>query len=321
MHKMLELMGGIINCHETPRSVSWFERSRELRNNKNTVTVPGTTCNKSKTLHHKTKIVYLIRHAESNENRRLESLARSLKRVVNMKLPLKDDVAASVELLDVQAQLDSFVSEKGQKQIDQLGLKLQMDDFVRKNGIKLVAHSPLVRARQTAEGMLGCVTPRGSSDNKEYLWEGKKASTVDQVVELPFLVERTPLEWLPIHHDKFMRRIDEFEAWLCEQPEDKIAIVGHSHYFKSMLNLPYKFGNCDVWEVKFKPSSRSELKQFGPKMNVNGDTVEVVQEEHSQQFEMIQSDPDDESGHLGDSINRKLPRGWRNLVNLYTFEE
>jgi len=331
---MIELMGGI--CH-TRVSPGWFDRSTHCaqfrkENSNETISTTTTTSsisnkcqsNKKSQIHHRTKTIYLIRHAESNENRRQESLIRSIKRVANMKLPLKDDVAASVELLDVPAQLDSFVSEKGQKQIDQLAIKLQMDDFVLRKGIKLVAHSPLIRARQTCEGMLGCVTDRSAS-NVECLWEGKKAATVDRVVELPCLVERSPIEGvLPVHHDKFMQRIDAFEEWLCEQPEDKIAVVGHSNFFKYMLNLPYKFGNCDVWEVKFNPSSRSALKQYGPKMNVNGDTVEVVQEEHSQHFELLQSNPEDnESVYSGDNSNMclELPRGWKNLVNLYTFEE
>lgn len=327
---MIELMGGIVNCRVSPGAVSWFDRnntgciSNKFQNDNSTI---STSSNKSgkKIVNYKTKTIYLIRHAESNENRRQESLSRSLKRVANMKLPLRDDVAASVELLDVGGQLDSFVSIKGQKQIDQLASKLQMDDFVRKKGIKLVAHSPLIRARQTSEGMLGCVTARSAS-NVECLWEGKKAATVDRVVELPCLVERSPIEWLPVHHDKFLERIETFEAWLCEQPEERIAIVGHSNHFKYMLNLPYKFGNCDVWEVKFNPTSalQSELlfKQYGPKMNVNGDTVEVVQEEHSQHFELLQSNPgDNDSVYSGDNINHELPRGWKNLVNLYTFDE
>jgi len=328
---MIELMGGI--CH-TRVSPGWFDRSTEstqFQKEKNcNETVPNSTnsynCDKSnknkKRINLKTKTLYLIRHAESNENRRQESLIRSLKRVANMKLPLRDDVAASVELLDMIGQLDSFVSEKGQKQIDQLASKLQMDDFVRRKGINVVAHSPLVRARQTCEGMLGCVTDRSAS-NVESLWEGKMAATVDRVVELPCLVERSPIETvIPVHHDKFIQRIDTFEEWLCEQPEDKIAVVGHSNFFKYMLNLPYKFGNCDVWEVKFNPSTRSALKQYGPKINVNGDTVEVVQEEHSQHFELLQSNlEDNESVFAGDNVCGELPRGWRNLVNLYTFEE
>jgi len=320
-------MGGIVNCRVSPGAVSWNSAScspNKFQNDNSTISTSSNKSQERKVINQKMKTIYLIRHAESNENRRQESLSRSLKRVANMKLPLRDDVAASVELLDVGGQLDSFVSKKGQQQIDQLASKLQMDDFVRKKGIELVAHSPLVRARQTSEGMLGCVTARSAS-NVECLWEGKKAASVDRVVELPCLVERSPIEWLPVHHDKFLQRIETFETWLCEQPEEEIAIVGHSNYFKYMLNLPYKFGNCDVWEVKFNPAllqSESLFKQYGPTMNVNGDTVEVVQEEHSQHFELLQSNPEDnDSVYSGDNISHELPRGWKNLVHLYTFDE
>jgi hypothetical protein len=27
-------------------------------------------------------------------------------------------------------------------------------------------------------------------------------------------------------------------------------VVGHSQFFKSMLNLDFKFGNCHIWEVQ-----------------------------------------------------------------------
>ena len=64
-----------------------------------------------------TKRVYLIRHAESEENRRLASLTKSLKGLGSLKLPTKDDVMASMELLNVRAQLDSDVSAVGKKQV------------------------------------------------------------------------------------------------------------------------------------------------------------------------------------------------------------
>jgi hypothetical protein len=64
-----------------------------------------------------TKRVYLIRHAESEENRRLASLTKSIKGLGSLKLPTKDDVMASMELLNVRAQLDSDVSEVGRKQV------------------------------------------------------------------------------------------------------------------------------------------------------------------------------------------------------------
>ena len=69
------------------------------------------------------------------------------------------------------------------------------DDFVKQMGIQLVAHSPLKRARQTSEGMLGCVTERTDMTvEKDSSAHGKKASSVTRVVEMPFLSERTPLE-------------------------------------------------------------------------------------------------------------------------------
>merc|ERR1719517_400318 len=83
VHKMLDLMGGIVNCRVTPGQ---FQKSVYDA-------VSNSAYNKSNKINHRTKTVYLIRHAESNENRRLESFTRSLKRVASMKLPLKDDVA------------------------------------------------------------------------------------------------------------------------------------------------------------------------------------------------------------------------------------
>ena len=38
------------------------------------------------------------------------------------------------------------------------------------------------------------------------------------------------------------------------QPETAIAVVGHSQFFKAMLNLDFKFGNCDVWQVELSLS-------------------------------------------------------------------
>ena len=81
-----------------------------------------------------------------------------------------------------------------------------------------------------------------------------------------------------------MRRIEAFESWLPKQSEETIAVVGHSQYFKAMLGLPYKFGNCDVWRVTYDP-------------NVVG------------------------SGTVEDEGKEKLRGGWSGLQNLYGCEE
>ena len=66
----------------------------------------------------KKKTIYLIRHSESEENRRLQSLGRGLKDLTKLKLPSKDDVVASIELLDTAAQIDSDVSPVGKAQVN-----------------------------------------------------------------------------------------------------------------------------------------------------------------------------------------------------------
>ena len=50
------------------------------------------------------------------------------------------------------------MSEKGEAQIVQLAERLRADAFLNGQGIELVAHSPLRRARQTCLGALGCVS-------------------------------------------------------------------------------------------------------------------------------------------------------------------
>jgi len=211
------------------------------------------------------------------------------------------------------------------KQIEQVGSKLRKDNFVAEKGIQLVAHSPLKRARQTAEGMLGCVTSRPSVTLEEDISSaGKRAATVNRIVELPALAERTPIEILPINHDAYTSRIAGFEKWLREQPEDVIAIVGHSQYFKNMLGLSFKFGNCDVWEVRFDPSISICQR------SVRTDVITMERKEKlakiKEKFERSRKSPIsfDESSCGSEASNfddLDLPRGWSNLTKLYGYNK
>ena len=193
------------------------------------------------------KTIYLIRHAESEENRRIAALSRTFHRLKRFSLPKTSELSTSTELLNVSAQVDSDVSEIGMKQIAHMGEKLAKDKFVESSGIELVVHSPLLRARQTSLGMTGCMTASKTDDTIEE----KKASSVSRVTETDLLLEKKPSEWTPVYFGQFCQRILDFEAWLGQQPEETIALVGHSQYFKAMLGLDYKFGNCEVWKVDF----------------------------------------------------------------------
>ena len=225
-----------------------------------------------------TKTVYLIRHAESKENERIAALSRTFKTLGRFTLPSSTDVYSSTQLLNVPAQVDSNVSEIGANQIKHMGEKLKQENFLQTTGIQLVAHSPLIRARETSEGMLGC-SALSADEVKE------KADSVSRVVQTDLLLEKTPAEWTPLYYNGFIKRIGVFEEWLWSQKEEKIALVGHSQFFKAMLGLDFKFGNCDVWKLTFDLSKVNDTTA-GPR----------------------------------DSCQWKLPPQWSNLELLYPCE-
>lgn len=215
-----------------------------------------------------TKTVYFIRHAESDENRRRFSLEQCLQNIVTGNMPSTEDINASFELLNVPAQVDSDVSEVGAQQIAHMGQLLEKQKFLEQTGIQLVVHSPLLRARRTCEGLLGCVVAAENDDTNDSEGEKtkttKKAPTISRVEELDILRERAPhevpedvilKEIAPKAPSNFTKRIEQFERWLHKQPEDVVAIVGHSNHFRSLLNLPYKFKNCEVWKATFDPTA------------------------------------------------------------------
>ena len=197
-----------------------------------------------------TKTVYFIRHAESLENLKHKSVGRVIADLKSASLPESRDVIDIVELLDIPSHVDTPVTARGKQQIANVAAQLQADNFVCQAHIELVVHSPLQRACETAAGLLQC---RAKSC---------QAPTVGRVVQLDLLRERTPDEiWIPWRKAAYNQRKHAFVMWLLQQPESVIAVVGHSEYFKSLLNLLFKFGHCDVWRAEFRPYSRK--KWFG----------------------------------------------------------
>jgi broad specificity phosphatase PhoE len=212
----------------------------------------------------KKKTIFLIRHAESEENRRLHALRDAATDLFYYwKMPRSADVTAASELVNVGAQVDSSVSEFGQAQIRHMAqVLLQQQEPPQHeqppqqeqhppnspsgssvlSRIQLVAHSPLQRAKDTCLGMLGCLAPSTLSHG------------IKRVEQVDLLKEKTPAEWV-ISRSSFHMRLVQLEDWLAQQPEDCIALVGHSQYFKKLLQIDYLIGNCDVVQVTFDPST------------------------------------------------------------------
>jgi hypothetical protein len=81
---------------------------------------------------------------------------------------------------------------------------------------------------------------------------------------------------------------------LQTQPEETVAVVGHSQYFKAMLGLDFKFGNCDVWQVQFDGNGDvSSSSSSSPALESKND-VEI------------------------DGATYTLPKPWSQLKKVYT---
>lgn len=292
------------------------------------------------------KKVFLIRHAKSLENARTESLVRSAKDLTRFRIPSQKDVRRASELLDIRSQVDSDVSDVGLEEIENVAQQLRADDFLVQNNVRLVAHSPLKRARRTCEGMLGCVAEiKGDGDGSDdtsvraswyggYKYGSRKGSSsfvaqsssmtssfqeevlvppVTRVDELPCLLEKAMAEWIPGNSGKFTDRIAAFEAWLSGQPEPVVAIVGHSQFFRAMLGLENLFDNCDVWEVTWNGSWQEEHSSSRSNAAASDDDKDNVSKEAEEK-----NDIPADSGVK--SIRNGLPRGWSNLRKRYGVE-
>eukprot|EP00566_Odontella_aurita_P022095 CAMPEP_0113575566 /NCGR_PEP_ID=MMETSP0015_2-20120614/27771_1 /TAXON_ID=2838 /ORGANISM="Odontella" /LENGTH=236 /DNA_ID=CAMNT_0000478823 /DNA_START=94 /DNA_END=801 /DNA_ORIENTATION=+ /assembly_acc=CAM_ASM_000160 len=234
----------------------------------------------------KPKTIYLIRHAESLENQRISCLKQTFRSIRRFNLPDGKDVRTGAQLLNVAAQVDSEVSERGIKQIKSMSEKIKEDNFIAERGVQLAVHSPLLRARQTCDGMLGCCDEGGNE-------EQHRAPGRPEAIQLPCLAEKTLSEWIPGNNGPMLGRIGDFETWLSGREEQVVAVVGHSQYFKAMLGLPFKFGNCEVWRLEFDPNRCIN----GRESSISNGSAEEKKD-------------DVDGGVDGEPLIKVLPRGW-----------
>ena len=167
-----------------------------------------------------TKILYLVRHAQSEQNVATERLRNG-------------DAAALVTIATNFASVgyDAPVSEAGKGQLE--AARKDLEGLVDQKNIALVVHSPLQRARDTALAV----------------FEGRGAP----LLELPQMHERTVSEYmLPSLIDQ---RIEDVVTWLASREERVIALVGHGQFFKRCLGSGRVQQNVEVIESGFNIST------------------------------------------------------------------
>ena len=187
-----------------------------------------TALDESVGLYSNKKTLILIRHAQSEENVKVIDLIEGLQRLRHFQSPGWQCLRSTCSLL--QLTIDSLLSPLGEQQIADMHRILKENNFWQHLKPDLIVCSPLIRAMETCEGMLP-VDRTGLAD----------------VTILPDLEEATPYEHVFSH--TLLQRIERFKHWLALRDEQTIVVVGHSQYFKKMLDRASLMRNCDVWQV------------------------------------------------------------------------
>jgi len=183
------------------------------------------------------KTIYFIRHAESEENRRLLRWVRTFRTLATGAIPNPSDIRLAFEMCRITENVDSPLSAQGRDQIKDMRKLLDKEDFYKKSGIELVAHSPLTRAKETAQGMLPAHA---------------------KMEQLDCLREKKLKEWFV--KEPFLDRIRQVEEWIDQQEATTICLVGHSQHFKKMLQLKRKFGNCNVMRTTYDGTWSTDIE-------------------------------------------------------------
>ena len=103
--------------------------------------------------------------------------------------------------------------------------------LARAHGLEVVLHSPLMRAFATARGLFGGDVP---------------LERVGQLYETS-LSEHASIRSLK-------QRVEAFKRTLLQRSESRLAIVGHSGFFRCMIGealaqRKHELGNLSVWRV------------------------------------------------------------------------
>lgn len=199
----------------------------------------------------KTKTVFLVRHAESMENEKLGSLKEFFKGDFAWA-----KLSHGVSILQEPNLVDTTLSTKGKEQVETLRQMMAEREFLKEEKVELVIHSPLIRAKETCDGVLASDTSR------------KYKTVVEEVIR-----EKYIREWVPGLASGLDDRIQAWEqklAGFAKETDGAILVVGHSQFWKRMLKMDYKFDNCDVWKVEFQYQDQARVEENGDDENECG---------------------------------------------------
>lgn len=169
--------------------------------------------------------VTFIRHAESEENTKVQALCDIIRQLVSVRLPTVGQLYLALRILEVD--LDSKITVQGRRQVADMKSILDNDKFWELlDGYDRIVYSPMRRTTETCFGLV-------------------PTQLHDRCVSLEALRELSPVE-LVLKYLVRKRNI-VFERWLCESTHKRVVVVGHCHYLSELLGMKTFMRNCDVW--------------------------------------------------------------------------
>ena len=175
------------------------------------------------------KSIVFIRHAQSEENVKAIRFFEGMSRLRNFQAPSMQQISGTLSLASLT--IDAALSQLGKRQILDMHMILKGKGFWTQQNFDLIVCSPLIRAKETCEGLLPLER------------DGVNTMIIED------LQEATPYEH--VFSATLLKRIIRFKHWLANREEKRILVVGHSQYFKKLLGQSSLMRNCDVWQCDF----------------------------------------------------------------------
>ena len=168
------------------------------------------------------KTIYLIRHGESEVNKSKNHIKDNKK----SKKMFKKSYIKSVGKF-ITSSMDSDLTLEGQGQAIKQGAYLKSLDFLETEGVELILHSPLKRAKDTCYFMF-----------EEW--------TNVPFKEEPLLMEKNFSEYF---YSDIKKRGKQLKDHIMSMKENSIVLVAHSRIFQAMIGQKVKIPNCSVWKI------------------------------------------------------------------------
>ncbi|RYG91052.1 hypothetical protein EON65_59410, partial [archaeon] len=189
--------------------------------------------------------VIFIRHAETQENVRVNALFSILAGLMQFRLPSLEQLSQVAHLVFLKEE-DSDLSPRGAQQLLDMQRTLQITQFWKKNPFEACFYSPYIRAERT------CMTLLSPSLHT-------LCNALDLLKEIPFYAHLS---------SKLREKTHLLEQFLLSTPYTykRVVLVGHCKFFHTLLHPPGHSAspselmwNCDIVRATMRVTRSSRV--------------------------------------------------------------